>query len=147
MAASSSRDLEAGVAPAHDEHWPVRQLARVPVADAVGLNDLRIEVGCERWNARDLERAGGDDDLVGLDHLVGELEPEGAVLAADGSDLAAELHGEVEGLRVALEVGDHLVAAGIAVGVAGELEAGKAVVAPRREEGERVPARSPRGAD
>ena len=141
-------DLEAGVAAAHDEHRPVGELTGVAVADAVGLNDRRVEVGCEGGNARDLERPGCHDDLVGLNGCaVLKVKAEAAVLAPDGADLASELHGELEGLRVALEVGDHLVSAGIAVGVAGELEAGKAVVAPRREERERVPARSPRGAD
>ena len=126
---------------------PVGELARVAVADAVGLNDRRVEVGREGGHARDLERPGCHDDLVGLNGRLLKVKAEAAVLAPDGADLASELHGELEGLRVALEVGDHLVSAGIAVGVARELEAGKAVVAPRREERERVPAGAPRGAD
>jgi hypothetical protein len=96
-----------------------------------------------RWR----RRPGRPQRLRRLDHLGRELEPEAAVLISDRPDLAAELHGEVMGLRVALEIGDHLVAAGIAVRVAGELEPGKAVVAPRREERERVPARAPRSTD
>jgi hypothetical protein len=141
-------DLEAGVAAAHDEHGPVGELTGVAVAHAVGLKDGRVEVGCEGWHAWHLKGPGGDDDLVGLNGCaVLKVEPEAAVLVSDRPDLAAELHGEVVGLRVALEVGDDLVAAGIAVRVAGELEPGKAVVAPRREERERVPARAPRGTD
>src|SRR3954453_3668593 len=100
-------DLEAGVAAAHDEHGALGELSGVAVAHAVGLEDGRVEVGCECGNARNLERPGCDDDLVGDNGCaVLKVEPEAAVLPLDGADLGAELHGEVVGLRVALEIGD-----------------------------------------
>ena len=52
-------------------------------------------------------------------------------------------HGQVEVLRVAREVVDDLVAAGIGVGIAGEREPGQAVVAHGREQLQRVPPLAP----
>ena len=66
------------------------------------------------------------------------------VAGADREDLAVELHGQVEVLRVAREVVDDLVAAGIGVGVARKREAGQAVVAHGREQLQRVPPLAPR---
>ena len=65
----------------------------------------------------------------------------------DDRTAAAELDRQIEVPRVVGRGRRHLVAAGIAVGVAREGQAGKAVVAPRREQLERVPALAPRGAD
>ena len=60
---------------------------------------------------------------------------------------AVELYRELEGRCVLLQILDDLVSLGIAVRIAGKLQSGKAVVAARREEQERVPASAPRSAD
>src|SRR6185437_4592721 len=60
-------------------------------------------------------------------------------------DLAVEL--ELEVLGVALEVGDHLISARVAVRVARKCNSGKPAVAPRREQRQRVPALAPGRSD
>ena len=88
------------------------------------LDDARVELLGDGRDPRRLERPGGDHDLVGGVRAVAQLDHEAAVVAgADREDLAVELHGQVEVLRVAREVVDDLVAAGIGVGVAREREA------------------------
>ncbi len=54
------------MAHADNEHWAVRELARVPVVGGVDLRDPRIELGCEGREAWPLERTGGDDHLAGV---------------------------------------------------------------------------------
>ena len=110
---------------------------------AVELHDLAGELARERGHARDLERAGGDHDLVGVQRAVGEFDAVAAVFGVHRGDAAVELDGEREVAGVVGEVADDLVAGGVVVGVAGEGEAGQAVVARGREQPQRVPARAP----
>ena len=112
------------------------------------LEQRRVQLVGQRRHARDVERPGRDDDLVGRDApAVRELEDEAVVLGLQRPHLAAEPDGQVERPRVLLEVGHHLVAAGVAVGLTGKRQAGKRVIAARREQDQRVPAPAPRGAD
>ena len=135
-------DLKAGVAAADHEDRAVGHAARAAIGGAVRLEQRRVQLVGQRRHARDVERPGGDDDLVGRDApAVRELEDEAVVLGLQRPHLAAEPDGQVERPRVLLEVGHHLVAAGVAVGLTGKRQAGKRVVAARREQDQRVPAR------
>jgi len=97
---------------------------------------------------RNLEGPCGDDDLVGLDRrTVFECEDERVIRARERANAVLKRDREIELVRVALQVLDYLVARGVAVGIAGKLQAGEAVVAAGREEGQRVPARSPGRSD
>ena len=60
-------DLIAGVTTPDDDDPSRRQVARSPVPGAVRLIDVRGDRRGERGNPRLLERAGGDNDLVGED--------------------------------------------------------------------------------
>ena len=140
-------DLEAGVPAADDEHGSLGHVARPPVAGAVCLPDVGVEVLGELGDERGLEWARRDDDLVGRDRPPVDLEDEALVLAGKPAHVAVELDRELEGLRVALEVLDHLVAGWVAVRVTRERQAGQSAVAARREERQRVPALSPRRGD
>ena len=71
---------------------------------------------------RCLERPGRDHDLVGGDRPAADLEDEAPALVGKPARLAVELDGKLEGLRIALQVGDHLVARRIAIRVAREKE-------------------------
>jgi hypothetical protein len=114
---------------------------------AVELHDLAGELARERRHSRDLERAGGDDDLVGMQLAVREFDAVAAVFGVHRGDATLELDGQLEVAGVAGEVADDLVARGVAIRVAGKGEAGEAVVARGREQPQRVPARAPgRGA-
>ena len=135
-------DLVAGIAAADDEHAAVGDLRRVAVGRALDLDDTWIELRCERGGAGRLERARGDDDLVGAVRPAVEPDDVALALAAQLADAAAQLHRKVAG--VVGEIGDHLVARRVAVGLARERLAGEAVVARRREEPQRVPALPPR---
>jgi hypothetical protein len=57
------------------------------------------------------------------------------------------LDGELELVRVVLEICDHLVTGRIAIRIAGEGKTRQAVVTARREQRERFPSLSPGGAD
>jgi hypothetical protein len=141
-------DLKAGVAAADHQDRAVGHAARAAVVRAVRLEQRRVQLVGERRHARGVERPGGDDDLVGRDAAaVRELEDEAVVLGRQRPHPAAEPHGQVERPRVLLEVAHHLVAAGIAVGVTGERQAGKRVIAARREQDQRVPTLAPGGAN
>ena len=59
------RDLEAGVAAAHDEHAAFGQIRGAPVAGAVRLEDLGREAAGEGRHDRRLEWPGRDDHRVG----------------------------------------------------------------------------------
>ena len=77
------------------------------------LDDARVQPLGDRRHPRHLERPGGDHHLVGRVRAVAQLDHEAAVVAgADREDLAVELDGQVEVLRVAREVVDDVVAAG-----------------------------------
>ena len=69
------------------------------------------------------------------------------VLGLERSTRLSNWTGRSNVSRVLLEVGDHLVAGRVAVGIAGKRQAGKRVIAARREQHQRVPALAPRGAD
>jgi hypothetical protein len=64
--------------------------------------------------------------------------------APDGRVL---LDGELEPVRVLLEIRDHFVTGRIAVGIAAEGKTGQAAVTARGEKRERFPPLSPGGAD
>ena len=92
---------------------------------------------------RYLERSGRHDDVVGFVGAVVELDEVAAPAAAHGADGAVELDRQVEVAGVIAEVGDHVVAARVGVGVAGERAPRQAVVAHGREQLQRVPPRAP----
>ena len=137
-------DLIAGVTAAHDQHRPRRDLLGVAVARAVKLQDLWTEALGDRGNHRHLERPGRDHHLLGGDCAVLQLDEVAAVVLADRANAAVELDKQLELLRVVAQVRDDLVAPGITIGIARERAAGQRVVAPRREQPQRVPALTPR---
>ena len=73
-------DLKAGVAAADHQHPSGGQVGGRRYVGAVQLHDLAGELARERGHARDLERAGGDHDLVGVQRAVGELDAVAAVV-------------------------------------------------------------------
>src|SRR4029450_3276329 len=109
-------------------------IARAPVGGAVRLEQVRREPAGERRHTRDLERTGGDDDLVGLDLPVLECNEEASAVGVQRPRRAPELDRELERRGVLLEIGDHFVASRVTVRIAGEGKAGKAVVAAWREQ-------------
>ena len=137
-------DLEAGVPAPDDEHRSLGDVARPPIAGAMCLPDLRIEVLGELGDVRRLEWPRSDHDLVGTDRPPVDVEDEAPILARKPAHVAVELDRELERLRVALEVDDHIVPRRVAVRVAGERQAGQRAVTPRRKERQRLPALSPR---
>jgi hypothetical protein len=137
------RDLEAGVPAADDQHGARGHVVRPTVVGAVRLEDLLREVRRLRRDPRHLERPGGDDDLVGLDAAVAEVDDEPTVLRRQRPRDGAGLDRQRERRRVVLQVGDDLVPGRIPVGIAREVEPREGVVAARREEDERLPAVTP----
>ncbi len=140
-------DLEAGVTPADDQDAAVGDVARPAVARAVHLEDLGRELPGNWGRARLVERAGGDDDLIGHNVPPVSLDQEGAVLVAQRRDGGVESNRKIEPRRVLLEVADHFIACRIAVGVSWKGESGKGVMAPGGKEDQRVPTAPPRRAD
>ncbi len=115
------RDLKAGVAAADDENRPLRHVIGSAIADGVRLEDIVRELLGELRHVRRLEGPGRDHDLVGGGRPPVHLESEAPVDALlELHDLAVQLDRQVEGLGVALEVGNHLVSGRIAIGVARE---------------------------
>ena len=98
------------------------------------LLDLWIEILSDRWHKRDLERAGGDHDLIGLVGPIVELDPVGGACLTDRSYAAVQFDRKVEALGVVGQIDGDLVAVRVAVRVAGEVKAGKGVIARRREQ-------------
>ena len=136
-------DLEARVSAPDHEHGSFGHVARPSVTSAVGLPHARVEVLGELGHERCLERPGRDHNLVGGDRPAADLEDEAPALVGEPAHLAVELDRKLEGLRIAFEVGDHLVARRIAIRVARKGEARQRAVAARREESQRVPALAP----
>src|SRR5438105_14402946 len=93
-----------------------------------GTEGSRSAHKCPRTILPAVRRAQEKDRLRALD-----------LLHAD-----ARADGEIEPERVALEVGNDLVARRITLGVSGERQAGQARVAGRREEGQAVVVSRPR---
>ena len=141
------RDLEAGVAAAHDEHASFGQVRRSPVAGAVRLEDLGCEAAGEGRHDRRLEWPGCDDHRVGANRPAVCVEHEAVRVLAQRAHGRRELDRQLEMLRVPLEIGSDLVTGRVPVRVAGEREPRQRVVAARREQDERVPAIPPRGPD
>ena len=100
------------------------------------LEDLGREISGDGRDVRRLERAGRNDDLVGLEAPVVEGENEPALLGRQPSDGAVQLNGQAERGRVLLEVGDDVVARRVSVGIPRERQSCEGRVAPRREEDE-----------
>ena len=140
-------DLEPCVAAADDHDRPFGNVARTPVARAVHLDDVRRKVGSECRHVRGLKRAGRNHNLLGLYGASPKVEHEASSGVAERLDLGIQVDWQLEGRRVLLEVADDLVARGIAVRVAREGKARKAVIAARCEQHERVPAPAPRRPD
>ena len=138
------RDLKAGVATAGDEDRARGDGLRRPVRGAVELSHLGVEAVGDDRRERDLKRAGGDDDLLGLVGPIVELDVVRVSGFADRTHAAPELDRQIEVTDVIGEVGRHVVPPGVAVGLAGEVQPRKAVVADRGEQLERVPALTPR---
>jgi hypothetical protein len=111
------------------------------------LEDIGCEPVGELRHVWRLEGAGRDHDLVGLEPRVLESDDEPSLRRRERAHRAVELDRKLEGRRVLLQVGDHLVARRVAVRVAGKGKPSKGGVAPRREQHERVPAFTPRGTD
>src|SRR5215217_6218471 len=137
------RYLKTGVAAPDHEHGPVGDVVWPAVLAAVELVDVGGQVLRDRGNARRLKRPGGDHDLIGLICAIIGLDEVTALACPDGPHAAIELEWELEVARVASEVFDDLVARRVVAGVAGERSAGESVVARRREQPQRVPARPP----
>jgi hypothetical protein len=141
-------DLKARIAAADHEHGAPGHAARAAVGGAVRLEQRRVQLVGKRRHIGHVKRPGGDNDLVGLDApAVRELEDEAVVLGLQRPHPATKPDRQVERPRVLLEVGHHLVAAGVAVGLTGKRQAGKRVIAARREQDQRVPSIAPRGGD
>src|SRR6476646_3974424 len=137
------RDLEPGVASPYDQNGSFGYVARIPVAGAVSLEHPWCERAGEFRYDRSLKRARCDNDLIGFDAQVPQIDAEPTVIRLDRSDGAAELDREIEGLRVLLQVRNHLVPRRVTVGIARKRNAGEAVVSAWSEEEERVPAFPP----
>ena len=99
-------------------------LSQRPTADAVDF---------QPWEPEPL--------MSGQDAFQGGAVGRGSVRRED------ELDRELEGLHILFEIGDDLATPGVTVGIAREGKTGQAVIAPWREEDERVPASLPGGAD
>ena len=65
MRSEFHRDLRPGVPRTHDQDGPLLNLRRVAVLLGVELDDLLIQLACECRNPRSMERAGGDDNVLG----------------------------------------------------------------------------------
>ena len=141
------RDLEAGVAAAHDEHASLGQIRGSPVAGAVRLEDLGREAAGEGRHDRRLERPRRDDHRVGSNRPAVRVEHETVRVLAQRAHRRRELDRQLELLRVPLEVGGDLVTGRVPVRVAGEREPRQRVVPARGEQDERVPAIPPRRPD
>ena len=63
-------DLASRVARAHDENVSRRKEVRSLVVRAMDLRDLGIERLSHRRDERNVERSGGDHDLLRLEHLL-----------------------------------------------------------------------------
>ena len=136
-------DLVAGVSAPNHEHGSLEQLTRTPVARAVRLPDLGVELAGQLGDVRRLERTRRDHNLVGSDRPLADFEEEAPIILRDPTHGALKLDGKVELFRVALEIGDHIVTCGVAVRIAGEGESRQRAVTARREESQRVPALAP----
>src|SRR5690606_7976227 len=131
-------DLDGGVAGADDDDALSGELLGVAVRGH--MQRLPGEVSGQVGDVRVAEGATRRDDTPGVQGLacrgVNE-EPAGAVGFDRGDpDAGADL--DVEGVGVALQVGDGLVAGGVVVGIAREVQSGHGAVAGGREEGEAV---------
>ena len=118
------RDLEARVAAADDEHRACGHVRGFAIARAVRLEDVRLESARHFRDERFLERAGGDNHLLGDDPPAVDLQHEPPVLSSEPPHRAVQLDRQFERVRVLLQICDHLVAVGVAVWIAGERKAG-----------------------
>ena len=128
------RNLKAGVAAADHESCSRWHVTRPAVADGMGLEEIGGELLAELRHICGLERTRRDNDLVGDDRPSSESKPEAVVAPVELLDLAVQLDRQLEGLGVALEVGDHLVPSRVAVRDTGKLKAWERAVATGCEE-------------
>ncbi len=110
------------------------------VVVGVYLHDGRVKTGRERRRPGPSERTGGHDHPGGTDHLPsGQVEAEVARGALQAGDLGAGTHGQLEPGRVVLEIGRHLVLAGVGPRVGGKRRSGQGVVPRGREQAQGLP--------
>jgi len=95
----------------------------------VQLQDLRVEASGDRRHERHLEGASRDDDLIGLVRPLVRCDEIVAVGLRERPHARVQLDWQLEALCVFREIVDDLVAARIAVWVAGERQARKSRVA------------------
>ena len=137
------RDLESRVAAPHDEDHSLRNIARLVIAGAVCLEDLRRELVRELRHVRGLKRPGCDDDLIGFGRPAVNFKEKSAVVGRESPYVAVQLGGKVERLCVLIQIQDHLVPARVALRIARERKPRQAAVAPGRKQGQRLPAIPP----
>src|SRR4029453_9480839 len=140
-------DLETGVSTPDHEHRPLWHIVGTSVARAVRLPNAGVELVRQLGDVRRLKWPGRDHDLVGGDRPTVHVEDKTPTLVGKPAHVALELDWQLEGLRVALEVADYLVASRVVVRIAGEGKPRQPAVPPRREELQRVPALAPRRRD
>ena len=141
------RDLGTRVPNAHDQDAPFPQLGRTSVVARMQLHDARVEIAGVGGDRGRMVGARRDHDVIGLEPPV----PGGDDVPLPKPGQAVDAHpradGELESLRVCLEVVGHLVLRRERQGGRGEAQPLQAVVACGREQAKGVPARAPRVAD
>ena len=87
-------DLKARVSPTDDKDSSLGYVLGPPVAGAVRLEHLRRKVCGERRHPWHLKGASCDNDLIGFDLPVVELDDKPAILRCDRAHRAIELGSE-----------------------------------------------------
>src|SRR5690349_13355123 len=138
-------DLAARLSAAHHEHRSVGQRSRVAVVVHVELEQVRSKPSGGGWTVRALVGAGAEHDPAGPQLAGRGLEHEAtARVPPQPGDLDSALDGSVEAGRVALEIGDDLVADHEAVRVVAVVVMARKLNGPvRGDEAEAVPAAAP----
>ena len=133
-------DLATGGPTADHEHGPLRQIVRTPVPGRVGLQHRTRDPVRHRRNPWPLERAGGNDDLTGVDRPAGHGEHESTVIPMELDDLCVLPNQCPRGFRVLLDDAQDLGPVGEAVGLVARVRVSRQLERPVRElEAQRVP--------
>jgi hypothetical protein len=142
------RDLHAGLAGAHHEHRPVRELIGPAVVVRVQLPDGPCQPLRCGGHLGPRVGPGRKDDVAGPEGAGVGLGLEVAVGRRQAAHAGAETHGGVDGPGVAPDVVNHLVAGHEPVGVGAVIRhAGQQQREVRCHEAEAVPAVQPRTAE
>jgi hypothetical protein len=96
-----------------------------------------------RWNEGDLERSGGHHDLAGTQDLVVGADLEAICQLLEAGDPVVEAGGQVERLRVGLQVVGDRILGRVGVGRGKKRHAGQGVVLGRVNSFQRIPAGPP----